>query len=168
MRTLLPAIPILAAAAVLQSAFLARLRFLNGAADLVLMIVVAWSLVQRGNAGPVWALVGGVIADSLSGGPPGAITLSLVLVTLAITLTEGRFYRANWPVAMVTSVLSTLLYHLIYLAMLALADHPVDFANTLALVTFPSAILNFLLMFPVYQAAKWLAVLVAPPKVEIG
>ncbi|HKZ71188.1 MAG TPA: rod shape-determining protein MreD [Anaerolineales bacterium] len=168
MRSLIFALPILAVVAVLQSAVFSHIRFLSGGFDVMLIVVVAWSLAQRGNDGPVWAFVGGVLSDALSGGPPGAITLSLAVVTFFIALTEGRFYKANWPVALLASVLSTLMYHLIYLALLALAGRPVSFADTLTLTTFPSAILNFLLMLPAYQAAKWLAVLTTPPKVEIG
>jgi rod shape-determining protein MreD len=168
MRSLLLALPILTIVAILQSAVFSHITFLRGGFDVMLIVVVAWSLVQRGNDGPAWALVGGVLSDALSGGPPGAITLSLAAVTFFIALTEGRFYQTNWPVALLASVLSTLIYHLIYLALLALAGRPVNWADTLTLSTFPSAILNFLLMLPAYQAAKWLAVFTAPPKVEIG
>ncbi len=168
MRSLIVGLPILAAIAVLQTTLLHGVRFLNGGLDVMLIVVTAWSLVQRGNDGPLWAFAGGVLADSFSGGPAGAITLSLVMVTFLIALTEGRFYKANIVVASLFSVLGTLVYHLIYLVVLAAGGYPVNFAETLALATFPSAVLNFLLMLPAYQAAKWLSVLVSPPKVEIG
>jgi rod shape-determining protein MreD len=168
MRAFLLSIPLLILAAIAQSTVLYQVRFLNGHLDLILTIVVAWSLVQRTNQGPVWALVGGIATDTLSGGPPGATTLSLAAVAFVIALTEGRFYRANWPVALIASVLGTLIYHLLYLAILAANGYPVNFAEALATVTFPSAILNVLLMLPVYQTTKWLAVRVAPPKVELG
>ena len=168
MRTLFIAIPLLLLVAVLQSTIFYHIRFFEGGFDVMLIVVTAWSLVQRGNEGPVWAFVGGVIADALSGGPPGAITLGLAGVTVFIAATEGRFYKANWPVALIASVLGTLVYHLIYLIVIALSGYPVNFVDALATATFPSAILNFVLMLPVYQAAKWLAARVAPPKVEIG
>ncbi|HLB48835.1 MAG TPA: rod shape-determining protein MreD, partial [Anaerolineales bacterium] len=110
---------------------------------------------------------GGLLGDVLSGGPMGAMTLGLVSVTLLIALTEGRFYKSNWPVALLASVLGTLVYHLIYLIVLGLSGHPVNLADDLTLVTLPSAILNALLMLPMYQTAKWLAIQVAPPKVEL-
>lgn len=168
MRSLVVGIPILAAIAVLHSTVSNNIRFFNGGLDVMLVVVMAWSLVQRGNDGPLWAFIGGVLADSFSGGPAGAITLSLAMVTFLIALTEGRFYKANIIVASLFSVLGTLMYHLIYLTTLAISGYPVNFAETLALATFPSAVLNFLLMLPTYQAAKWLSALIAPPKVEIG
>jgi rod shape-determining protein MreD len=168
MRTIYLAVPVLLVAAGLQATIFAHIRFLNGGFDLVLIIVLAWSLVQRGNDGPVWALVGGLFADALSGGPPGAFTLALAGVTLAVALTEGRFYKTNFIVALIASVLGTLLFHLIYLTVLIAFGYPINFTDALALSTFPSAILNFLLMLPAYQTAKWLSALVNPPKVDIG
>jgi rod shape-determining protein MreD len=168
MRSLVFGIPILLAVAVLQSTVLYHVRFISGSFDTMLIVVLAWSLAQRGNDGLLWALAGGIIADSLSAGPPGAMTLSLVSVIVLISITEGRFYKANWLVAMISSVLGTLIYHLIYLLALTISGYPVSFINALAVVTFPSAILNFLLMLPTYQTARILAQLTAPPKVELG
>ncbi|MEK6572933.1 MAG: rod shape-determining protein MreD [Chloroflexota bacterium] len=167
MRSLIIALPILPVIAILQSAVFPHIRFLNGGFDVMLIVVLAWSLVQRGNDGPIWAFIGGLLGDVLSGGPMGAMTLGLVSVTLLIALTEGRFYKSNWPVALLASVLGTLVYHLIYLIVLGLSGHPVNLADDLTLVTLPSAILNALLMLPMYQTAKWLAAQVAPPKVEL-
>ncbi len=168
MRSLIFGLPILIVVAVLQSTVLYHVRFIGGSFDTMLIIVLAWSLAQRGNDGLIWAFVGGLIADSLSAGPPGAITLSLVGVIAVISVTEGRFYKANWPVAMISSVLGTLIYHLIYLLVLAISGYPVNLIDTIAVVTFPSAILNFLLMLPTYQTARVVARLAAPPKVELG
>jgi len=168
MRSIYLAIPILLVAATLQATVLAHIHFLNGGFDLVFIIVLAWSLVQRGNDGPIWALVGGLFADALSGGPPGAFTLALAMVALSIALTEGRFYKTNWLVALIASVLGTLLYHLIYLLVIIVFGYPINLTDALALSTFPSAILNLLLMLPAYQSAKWLSALVNPPKVDIG
>lgn len=168
MRTIYVAVPVLLVAAILQSTVLARIHVISGGFDLVLVIVLAWSLVQRGNDGPVWALVGGLLADTLSGGPPGAFTLALSTVALVVAFTEGRFYKTNFIVALIAAVLGTLLYHLIYLTLIIVFGYPINLSDALALSTFPSAILNLLLMVPTYQAAKWLALLVNPPKVEIG
>jgi rod shape-determining protein MreD len=168
MRTLYLALPVLLLVAVLQATVFSHIRLFGGGFDVMLIVVVAWSLVQRDSDGPVWAFVGGLFADAFSGGPPGAFTLSLTLVTLAIALTEGRFYKSNWPVALIASVLSTVVYQLLYLSLLAIFVRPVNWADTLALNTFPSALLNLLLMLPVYQTAKWLSAVVSPPKVEIG
>lgn len=168
MRSLVFGIPVLLLVAVLQSTVLYHVRFINGSFDTMLIVVLAWSLAQRGNDGLIWALVGGIIADSLSAGPTGAITFSLVAVIALISVTEGRFYKANWLVAMISSVLGTLVYHLIYLVALAFSGYPVNLIEMLAVVTFPSAILNFLLMLPTYQTARLVARLTAPPRVELG
>ncbi|MBI3242359.1 MAG: rod shape-determining protein MreD [Chloroflexi bacterium] len=167
MRSLFIAVPLLAFIAILQSAILTRFRILGGGFDLMLVVVLAWNLVQRENDGPLWAFIGGLLADVLSGGPLGASAFSLTTLSLIIAFSEGRFYQANWIVAVLASIVGTILYHLLYLSVLALTNHPVNFADTLALVTLPSTILNLLLMLPVYQATKRLVAQVSSPQVEI-
>jgi len=167
MRSLIIAIPLLAFVAILQSAVVSRFRFLNGGFDLMLVVVLAWNLVQRENDGPVWAFLGGLLADALSGGPLGAAAFGLASISLIIALTEGRFYQTNWIVAVLASLAGTIFYHLLYLAVLAVAGRPVSWADALTLTTLPSTIMNLILMLPVYQAAKWLARQLAAPQVEI-
>ena len=167
MRSLIIAVPLLAFVAILQSAVITRFRLLGGGFDLMLVVVLAWNLVRRENDGPIWALIGGLLADVLSGGPLGAATFGLASLSLIIAISEGRFYQANWIVAVLASIVGTIFYHLLYLLVLAVAGHPVNLADTLTLVTLPSTILNLLLMLPVYQVAKRLAAQVSAPQVEI-
>jgi rod shape-determining protein MreD len=152
---------------ILQSTVVTHLRLLEGGFNLTLIVVLAWNLVQRESSGPLWAFLGGVLADTFSGGPFGAATFALVACSLVIALTEGRFYQTNWVIAVAASVVGTILYHLLYLILLATANHPVAWADALTLTTLPSTILNLLLMLPVYQSAKWLKRQVAAPQVEI-
>jgi rod shape-determining protein MreD len=167
MRSLIIAVPLLAFVAILQSTVVARFRLLNGGFDLMLVVVLAWNLVQRENDGPVWAFIGGLLADALSGGPLGAAAFGLVSMSLIIAFTEGRFYQTNWIVAVLASLVGTIFYHLLYLAVLAITGHRVGWADALTLATLPSTLMNLLLMLPTYQAAKWLARQLAAPQVEI-
>ena len=168
MRSLPIALPVLILAAILQSTIVTHFRFLQGGFDLVLVVVLAWNLAQRENDGPMWALIGGVLADLLSGGPMGAATLALVALSLLIALTEGRLYRGNWAVALLVSLVGTILYHLLYLAVLSLTGISVQWDDALTRVTLPSTILNLMLMMPTFQIAKWIANQIYPPPVELG
>jgi len=167
MRRLIIAVPLLALVAILQSAVVTRFRILGGGFDLLLVVVLAWNLVQRESDGPIWAFIGGLLADVLSGGPLGASAFSLTTISLIIAFSEGRFYQTNWIVAVLASIVGTILYHLLYLSVLALTGHLVNWADTLTLVTLPSTILNLLLMLPVYQTAKRLATQVSVAGVEM-
>jgi len=167
MRGLLAGIPILIAAIILQTTVLTHFRLLSGGFNLTLVVVLAWNLVQRESSGPLWAFMGGVLADVFSGGPFGVTTVALVACSLVIALTEGRFYQGNWVVAVAASIVGTIFYHLLYLFLLAGNNYVVNWADTLTLITLPSTILNLLLMLPVYQSFRWLARLVAEPHVEI-
>ena len=61
-------LPLLAFAAVLQATVLSLLRPFGGTVDVVLLLVLSWTLVGEWPGGPLWALIGGLCLDLLSGG----------------------------------------------------------------------------------------------------
>ncbi|MBL8056012.1 MAG: hypothetical protein JNK29_04905, partial [Anaerolineales bacterium] len=75
MRSLLLGVPLLAAAAVLQSALLPHFRVLaGGGLDLTLVLALAWTLAGDWQGGAVWGFLGGLFLDLLSSGPLGLNT----------------------------------------------------------------------------------------------
>ena len=69
------AVPLLALVAVLQSAVLRQIQFAGGNLDLLFLIILCWSML-RPTEGLVWAALGGLFADLLSGGPFGSMVSS--------------------------------------------------------------------------------------------
>lgn len=166
MRSLIFGIPLLAVISVMQSSLLHSARFLNGGFDIALIVVLAWNLVRREADAPLWAFIAGLFADVLSGGAIGAATLAMTTVSLVISFTEGRFYQANLPVALLMSLVGTIFYHLLYLLMLSLTGQPIQWADAITLSVLPSALLNLILIVPIYRIALWAVKLIKPR--EIG
>jgi rod shape-determining protein MreD len=167
MTSVLLGLPLLALAAVLQATVLSRIHLLGGTVDLVLLLSLSWTLVGEWQGGPAWGLMGGLCLDLLSGGPLGANALGLVLVAYGASLSEGRFWRSHVLLPLATVLLGTILYHLIYLALLAISGHSVDWAASLAGVTLPAVLLNTLLMLPVYHLVRWMHAVTHPAPVRI-
>jgi len=167
MTSVLLGLPLLAVAAVLQATVLSRVHLLGGTVDLVLLLSLSWTLVGEWQGGPAWGLMGGLCLDLLSGGPLGANALGLVLVAYGASLSEGRFWRSHVLLPLATVLLGTILYHLIYLALLALSGHSVDWAASLADVTLPAVLLNTVLMLPVYHLVRWMHGVTHPAPVRI-
>jgi rod shape-determining protein MreD len=166
MRSLIIGIPLLALISVMQSSLLHSFRFLDGGFDVALVVILAWNLVRREADAPVWAFIAGMFADMLSGGAFGAATFSMTAVSLIISFTEGRFYQANLPLALLVSLVGTILYHLLYLLTLSLVGHPVQWADAITLSVLPSALFNLILIVPVYRVTHWAVGLFKPR--EIG
>jgi rod shape-determining protein MreD len=167
MTSVLLGLPLLALAAVLQATVLSRFHVLGGTVDLVLLLSLSWTLAGEWQGGPAWGLMGGLCLDLLSGGPLGAHALGLVLVAFGASLSEGRFWRSHVLLPLATVLLGTVLYHLIYLALLAISGHSVAWGAGLAGVTLPAVLLNTLLMLPVYHLVRWLHIVTHPAPVRI-
>lgn len=161
-------VPALAALAVLQSTVFARFRLLDGAPDLVLLAVVAWSLTGRARQSMTLGLVGGLLLDLLSGYPLGVSSLSLIVVAFLVSLSEGRFWEAHFLMPLAAMLAASLIFHLGGMGLLLLMGRTPDWQFALARVLLPSVFLNLLLVLPLAQAVENLESVLYPPEVGIG
>jgi rod shape-determining protein MreD len=141
---------VLAAAAVLQSTALPHLAIAGVKVDLVLLLVVAWSIRRGIEAGLVWALFGGIAIDLLSAEPLGVSVVAFGFAAI-LTGSVGPVLRQTsvlLPLALtpLASVVATLVAALV----LALVGWPIYWPATVALVVLPAAALDSLAMVVVY------------------
>lgn len=165
--TYLLGFPLLLLAAVLQSTVLPQLTFFGGTLNLVLLMALSWTLSGEGLEGVVWGFTGGLFLDMLSGGPLGASSLALVLMTFFAGLTEGRFWRSHVLLPLATALLSALGFHAISLLMLSTSGHPIAPGQALWQIILPSVLVNTLGMLPIYRAVRWLHGFVYPAPVTL-
>ena len=157
MRSLPIGIVLLAILAVLQSTVVTQFAWIRGRPDLVAVMVLVWSLVSDRGDALAWAFGGGLLIDTLSGGPTGAAILGLTVVSLLAGLSESRLWESHVLLPLAAVALGTIIYHLIYLAALTVSGWPIPWIETLTTVTLPSMILNLILTLPAYRGARWLA-----------
>jgi len=155
-------IPVLALAFMLQTAVVSRITLLSGAADLVLLILVAWALQEQVQSSWQWAVLAGLMATFISGLPPFTL-----LVAYLLTVGLARYViRQIWqtPVLALFSVtfFSTLILHIITYLALLIRGTSIAFGDALALITLPSVFLNLLLALPVHSLIRDLALWVYP------
>jgi rod shape-determining protein MreD len=158
------AVPVLALAFMLQTAIVSQITLLSGAADLVLVILIAWSLQEQVHSYWQWAALAGLMAAFVSGLPPYVLFSSYL-----ITVILARYIlRQTWqtPILALLSVtfFSTLILHLITYLTLVLRGSSISFGDALALITLPSVFLNLLIALPVHSLIKDLALWVYPPE----
>ncbi len=167
MMTYVVGVPLLVLAAVMQSTVLSHFRVFAGTLDLVLLLTLSWTICGDWLGGIAWGFIGGLCLDLLSGGPLGAAALGLVLMAYFASLTEGRFWRSHVLLPLATIALGTFGFHTLYLVGLSLSGYPVNWSQDLSQVTLPAAVLNTLVMLPVYHALRWVHGLVYPTPVAI-
>ncbi len=158
----LVAIPVLALALMLQTAVISRITLLSGAADLILIILIAWALQEQVESSWHWAILAGLLVGFVSALPP---LVAMIGYLFAVGL--ARFVvRQIWqtPILALFSVtfFSTLVYHLVTYLILVVSGTPLPFEDALALTTVPSIFLNLLIAIPVHSLIRDLALWVSP------
>ncbi len=144
--TLYLAVPLLLLMTIVQTALIPYLSIWGIFADLPLLVVVSWSLLQGKREGLVWGVVAGVGIDILSGAPFGAATLSLALVGFLTGLGEATVFRIHIALPLLAAFLATILYDLVFLAIVAILGQPVAWLDSLLRIVLPSAALNAILI----------------------
>ena len=124
--------------------------------NLVLLVVVLWSLVRGVDEGLMWAFVGGLIVDIMSGGPLAGSAIALLAAAYLAGQSLGVQVGSQVVRAMFLTALSTAGFHLTLLLVLDWTGHSVDWAFSLTRVTGPSVVLNMLLAPLVLQPLNWL------------
>lgn len=149
-------VPLLLAVVLLQATVLPELTILGVKPELMLLMVLAWSLLRGPEEGLVWAFMGGLALDLFSGGPFGASTLGLLAVSFLSGLTEPSVIRTSFVLPMGAALVGTLLYQSLFLLVVQLTRGTVPWTDSLFQVTLPSLAVNALLMPVIFQALAWL------------
>lgn len=156
------AVPVLALAIMLQMAVISRITLLSGAADIVLLILIAWALQEQVEFAWHWAVLAGLLVAFASAVP---IYVPIIGYLLAVAL--ARFViRQIWqtPILALLSVtfFGTLIYDLITYLALIVNGTRLPFDDTLALIVLPSVFLNLLLAIPIHALLRDLSLWVYP------
>ncbi len=114
--------------------------------DLVLLLVLAWSMLRGLTEGTIGGVAGGLALDLLSAAPFGLHTGLLGLIGSFTALGESNLYRGNLILFLTTAALATIALHAGSLLVLQAAG--LQAANLARFVEFtvPTALLNALLM----------------------
>jgi rod shape-determining protein MreD len=135
----------LTAASILQSTIASRPILLGARVDLVLLLVVTYSVIQGVGEGLLGGLFGGFVVDVLSAVPFGSAMIGMGMIAVLTGIGKSNVYRANVLIPLVAVFLATVFYHAFLMLALQADGRAVDWMATLALQTIPGACLNALL-----------------------
>jgi rod shape-determining protein MreD len=140
----------------LQTTVIPHLSVLDVKPDIMLLIVISWSLLRGAKEGMIWALVGGIGLDLVSGAPFGTSTVALVVLSLLAGLGELSVFRTHIALPLIATLIATLVYDLFFLLLLHARGCSIAWTDSLVKVVLPSILLNVLLSPFVYKALYWL------------
>ncbi len=155
-------IPVLGGMLMLQMGIVSRLTLLEGAADLVMLVVIAWALQENVKTAWQWAIIGGGLVSLVTATPFFAPLIGYLIATGVARLFQQRVWQSPILAMLLTTFVGTILYHLVSIAMIQAAGTSLSVLDSLTLVTLPSALLNLILALPVFIVIRDLAYLVYP------
>ncbi len=158
---------ILAVTVIIQGTLLARLRFFGASPNLLLVVVVCWSLLHSVSEGLLWAFVGGLGVDLIAGLPLGTTPLALMPTCFLAGLGRKSIFTSSVLLPALLVALATLIFGWINLLMLSVRGVPVDWNGSILRVMLPEMALNVLLALVIYPILRWLAAHIGAVRMEL-
>lgn len=158
---------VLAAVALLQSSVLYRFSLVGARLNLMLLVVVSWSLLRGSREGIVWGFIGGLALDFLSGAPIGSCALALTLAGYLAGLGQLTLYRTSPPFPSLVALGASVFYDIALIMVLSTTGRAAAWQEVLIGVTMPTALLGSLMMPLVYRGLTWLHRKTLPEEMEL-
>lgn len=147
---------LLLAAALLQTALLPRWQLLAVMPGLVIVLLLGWSAYRGVPEALAWVFAAGLLLDVLGLDRLGTNALALLPVALIGGLTKGRFFHSALVFPMVLAMAATFAYVAALLGLRGLLSESGEAAQILGRITLLQALLNALLVPPVFGLLGWL------------
>jgi len=140
----------------LLSNFTPLLNNSRGQLNLVMVLVICWSLRSSLAEGFVWALVGGVFLDLLSILPVGTSSAALIIIVYAVNAVGRQLLRLRILFLLAITALATVLMSAFSLIGLFLLGNSYDIASMLRLVLLPTLLYNLVAVLPIHAFVRLL------------
>lgn len=164
---ILISLPILAVVLMLQSIVISSFPLLNGYADLVLLVLVAWALHERARSAWIWAVVAGLMVGYISALPMMLPVIGYLLVTALARLVIRRVWQTPILTMFLVTFAGSLIFQGLTMVVLMVTGTPLPILESLNLVVLPGALLNLALALPVYAVVSDIANWMYPEEVEV-
>ncbi len=161
------AIPILSILMIMQSAIVSRLPLLQGTADIILLVIIAWALQERVKAAWQWSLLGGFLVGFVSIVPTFLPVIIYLFITGIVLLVRRRIWETPILVMFALTLFGSLFNLIVTGLAISIGGTPLPILDSLRLIILPSVILNLILAAPIYAVIKDLAEWVYPEEIKI-
>lgn len=165
MATLLPFVSLITAA-ILQTTIVSQITMLQGSADLVLLTLLSWVLLERSATHWRWGLVAGVLIGGASAVPIWVPVVGYSLVVGFISVLQTRIWQAPILILFLATLFGNFVVYGLELTYVRISGATFNFIEALNLVLLPSLVLNMLLVLPLYGFINGLAKQVYPLEVD--
>ena len=168
MRNIILGLLVIPFLAIFQSTLLPYLNFHDKfKLDLVLVIVLSWNLAYPDSESLLWALLGGLMLDALSGTHMGINIIALTMASLIANLAGSRVWSTHIILRISVGITGTVIYYLVYFLLLTTTGWKTDWANIPIENFVRSIIINVFVIILILPTARWLAVTITKRSIDI-
>ena len=160
-------IPLLSILTILQSAIVSRLPLLQGTADIVLLVIIAWAYQERVRSAWQWSLIGGFLVGFVSIVPTMLPILCYLIITGVVLLVRRQVWKTPILAMFALTIFGSLFNQTVTGIALSIGGTPLSLFDSLRLIILPSVILNLILAAPVFAVLKDVAEWVYPEEIKI-
>lgn len=161
------AIPVLAILTILQTTIVSRLPVLQGTADIVLLVLIAWALQERVRSAWQWSIIGGILIGFFTVLHFSVPLLIYLTITGLVLIIRQRIWKIPILVMFVMTFIGSLFSYLVSLIAVIISGVNIPVFDSIRLILLPSLILNLLLAAPIYAVIKDLAEWLYPEEIKI-
>ncbi|MDP9365609.1 MAG: rod shape-determining protein MreD [Chloroflexota bacterium] len=147
---------VLLVAALAQAALLPGLGPLGVLPNLVLVLLLVWCALRGSAEGLLWVFGAGVLLDLLALDPIGTNGLALLPVAALAAPARRRFFHSGMIVPLSLAMVATVAHAAVLTGLRALGDGAAPPAAAMAQTVVLQALLNALLVPPLYLVAGWM------------
>jgi len=163
----LVALPVFLLLAILQSTIVSNMPLLNGYADIVLLVIIAWALQERVKSAWQWSILGGLIIGFVSAMNVVIPLVSYISITALALIIRRRIWQIPILAMFGVTLVGTLFSHTLSALTISISGTDLPWLDTLQLITLPSLFLNILLAAPVYAVVRDFANWLHPEEIQI-
>lgn len=149
MRTLLGFI-LLAIALIFQTTLVGRITLLQGTADLVFLVLLAWIL--RESEEPDWipAIIAGIMVGLASALPIWLPIVAFLIIAGLVQMLQSQVWQIPLLTLFTLTFIGSIIIRGLSLSYLITIGTPLDIGEAFNLVILPTTILNLFLTLPVF------------------
>ncbi len=142
--------PVLIISMILEATVFSRIQILSGNANLVMLVLIAWSIHSATRYSWFWFLSGALIMTYLSALPLYGYFVIFGVLWAIIAFLKRRLWQMPMILMLFLTIFGTLLENFFSIGALYLQGAAFSIREILTVITIPSLIFNLLLAIPVF------------------
>lgn len=160
-------IPIFIVIVMLQTSIISNTPMLQGSADLILLVIIAWTIQEEVRAYWLWTIVACLLLGFVSESPLYLTLFAYLSLTAIVRYTRRRLWKAPLLSMWSMTLIGTPIVLGITLVGRWLEGAEISLIPALNMIVLPSLLANLLLAAPIYGVVHDLAKWLYPKEIEV-